>query len=100
MARQILFLIISLSLMVVACKSEKKQNNGDTKTEQIAEVKYQCPMDCEQGKTYDEAGSCPVCKMDLKPVQAGGESTCSVHEDGNCSCEGKQCACTNCPEHS
>jgi len=27
---------------------------------------YQCPMDCEQGKLYDEPGSCPVCKMDLK----------------------------------
>lgn len=27
---------------------------------------YQCPMDCEHGKIYDNPGSCPVCKMDLK----------------------------------
>jgi protein SCO1/2 len=29
---------------------------------------YQCPMQCEVGKTYHKEGSCPVCKMDLKPV--------------------------------
>jgi len=22
-------------------------------------------MDCEKGKVYDAAGTCPVCKMDL-----------------------------------
>lgn len=26
-------------------------------------------MDCEEGKTYEEEGSCPVCKMDLKKVE-------------------------------
>lgn len=33
-------------------------------------VKYQCPMDCEKGKLYDQPGSCPVCKMDLTAVAA------------------------------
>lgn len=33
-------------------------------------VKYQCPMDCEKGKLYDQPGSCPVCKMDLAAVAA------------------------------
>ena len=27
---------------------------------------YQCPMDCEKGKTYDKPGICPKCKMELK----------------------------------
>ncbi len=27
-------------------------------------------MKCEGTKTYEEAGSCPECGMDLKPVQA------------------------------
>ena len=27
---------------------------------------YQCPMDCEHGKTYDKPGKCPVCEMDLE----------------------------------
>ena len=30
---------------------------------------YQCPMKCEGDKTYEEAGTCPVCKMDLAEVK-------------------------------
>ena len=30
---------------------------------------YQCPMDCEAGKTYEEPGACPVCKMDLVEIE-------------------------------
>ena len=30
---------------------------------------YQCPMDCEDGKTYEEAGKCPVCEMDMEEVE-------------------------------
>ena len=30
---------------------------------------YQCPMQCEGEITYEERGSCSICKMDLKPVQ-------------------------------
>jgi hypothetical protein len=26
-------------------------------------------MDCEKGKTYDKAGKCPVCNMDMKKVE-------------------------------
>ncbi len=29
---------------------------------------YQCPMQCEGNKTYNEPGTCPVCKMDLKNI--------------------------------
>lgn len=35
---------------------------------------YQCPMKCEGDKTYDAPGTCPVCKMALKPV-AGAAAT-------------------------
>jgi protein SCO1 len=31
--------------------------------------KYQCPMKCEGEKTYDSAGKCPVCKMDMEKVK-------------------------------
>ena len=31
-------------------------------------VEYQCPMKCEGEKVYLEKGSCPVCKMDLRPL--------------------------------
>ena len=30
---------------------------------------YQCPMDCEDGKTYEEAGKCPVCEMDIVKIE-------------------------------
>lgn len=40
-------------------------NGGAT----ISAVKYQCPMKCEGEKTYDAAGTCPMCQMDLKEVK-------------------------------
>jgi len=32
-------------------------------------AKYQCPMKCEQEKTYDKPGTCPVCGMKLKGIK-------------------------------
>ena len=37
----------------------------ETEAQEVSEV-YYCPMKCEGEKTYDEAGKCPVCGMDLK----------------------------------
>jgi hypothetical protein len=74
-------LLSLLSLMILiaftSCKEEKKATPEAPDTEiqaekpeneLKAETRYQCPMDCEHGKTYDAPGTCPVCKMDLKPV--------------------------------
>ena len=53
-------------------------------------------MDCEKGKTYAEAGPCPVCKMDLKeqsvatPIHAEG---CTCNDGGECTCESGKCKC-------
>ena len=41
----------------------KKPENLD-----LANAVYICPMDCEHGKTYVEAGKCPVCGMALEPT--------------------------------
>ncbi len=57
-------------------EAEKHEHHGLTEdisaeTEGHAEhahVHYQCPMDCENGKVYEEAGSCTVCGMDLVEV--------------------------------
>ncbi len=46
------------------CGSVEKVLNSENNTATV----YQCPMDCEHGKTYDKPGSCPICKMDLKPL--------------------------------
>ncbi|MFO7672868.1 MAG: heavy metal translocating P-type ATPase [Lutibacter sp.] len=54
---------------------------------------FYCPMHCEGEKTYDKAGDCPVCGMDLieqpKAIQAS-QYTCPMHpeiiseEPGSC----------------
>jgi len=46
---------------------------------------FYCPMHCEDEKTYDKPGDCPVCGMDLveeASVTAGGEQfTCPMHPE-------------------
>ena len=62
--------VISLFAAVIqGCSTDSTEK----KTEQTEEkVPYQCPMDCEKGKTYDKPGQCPVCGMELEktPVQS------------------------------
>ena len=43
-------------------KKEKSKGNG-TST-------FYCPMHCEGDKTYEKPGDCPVCGMDLVPLQS------------------------------
>ncbi|MBS1773161.1 MAG: hypothetical protein JST82_09880 [Bacteroidetes bacterium] len=31
--------------------------------------KYGCPMKCENEKTYNQPGKCPVCGMKLKGIE-------------------------------
>ena len=95
-----IFLIALAFLLFASCKDKKNEIKSESPTEIHALTTYQCPMDCEDGKTYDEAGSCPVCKMDLKQVNKGVAMSCSMHKDGKCNCEGAKCKCANCPEHS
>lgn len=57
---------------------------------------FYCPMHCEGEKTYDQAGDCPVCGMDLVEEQnmssssSGTQYTCPMHpeivEDGPGDC--------------
>jgi Cu+-exporting ATPase len=56
---------------------------------------FYCPMHCEGEKTYDKAGDCPVCGMDLVEersiVSSSAQFTCPMHpevikdEPGSCS---------------
>jgi hypothetical protein len=39
--------------------------NNQHKNKGEQEVKYQCPMNCEGNKTYNQPGVCPVCNMQL-----------------------------------
>nr|WP_294899580.1 heavy metal translocating P-type ATPase [uncultured Pedobacter sp.] len=43
---------------------------------------FYCPMNCEGDKTYDEAGNCPVCGMDLvqaPSLKKEASYTCPMH---------------------
>lgn len=56
-------LVLSLSLVVsmlfTSCDSTSETYSA-----------YQCPMKCEGSKTYDKAGTCPVCNMDLEGIKS------------------------------
>ena len=96
-----LFILVFSMFLFTSCSDKKSEQKQETKQENVAvDGSYQCPMDCEKGKTYHQAGSCPVCKMDLAMVDASDEMTCEQHKDGKCSCEGTKCKCENCAEHT
>lgn len=89
MKKLILMLSVCLTVVMVSCKETNKKTDADADTEMQLEhaadqadmalnVEYQCPMDCEEGKTYEIAGTCPVCGMDLKEVEKEEE-----HADDN-----------------
>lgn len=81
---------VCLSVVMVSCKETDKKMDADTDLEMHEEhaadkadmamvAEYQCPMDCEEGKTYDAEGICPVCEMNLKKLEKEGEHT---HDNG------------------
>ncbi len=106
----VLVAVLSVTVLFTSCKETKK---GEVKKEEVkkenvemhnhdkgdmmAAAVYQCPMDCEKGKTYDKPGSCPVCKMDLKMKTADGKMQhadgCTCKDGGECTCEEGACKC-------
>lgn len=63
-----ILIVLTASLMWAGCGSSndsKKHTGTGSDSTHIASV-YQCPMDCEKGKTYDKGGKCSVCGMDLE----------------------------------
>ena len=90
MKKVILVLAISLGISVffTSCRDSKKENktemheNQDHEANEMASnVVYQCPMDCEKGKSYTEKGNCPVCKMDLKGKEVDMDGDSDMHKD-------------------
>ncbi len=107
----ILAAMFSFAVLFTACKETKKEEvktevnedmesheGHDHSSEEMASKDvYQCPMDCEKGKTYDAEGACPVCKMDLNVKSVDADSMhaegCKCKEAGECKCEGGKCEC-------
>lgn len=88
---KIIALLVTLSTISLGCKENKSE---EVQTENQAEEHmaadkadiamndvFQCPMDCEDGKTYEEPGSCPVCAMDLKKVEKVADEDDGAHDD-------------------
>ena len=61
-------IIPALLVFMFSCAQKKQDTSTEVKqdTTQVSNAVYQCPMDCEKGKTYDKPGKCPVCGMDLE----------------------------------
>lgn len=98
--------VFSFAVLFTACKETKKEEvkvevnkenieNHDHEEGEMTSGVYQCPMDCEKGKTYDVAGSCPVCKMDLKEIsnETAHVEGCKCVANGECKCEAGKCTC-------
>ena len=109
----VLVLVVAIGLTFTSCKKDKKADATEETTGETASADqvYQCPMDCEHGKSYTEAGECPVCEMKLAAKTAGEDVSEHKHSDactckdggeckcaeGECKCEAKK-ECTKCPE--
>ena len=50
-------------------ETKKQQSIKEEKT-----TIYQCPMKCEDSKTYNHEGNCPVCNMKLMPLDSKNTS--------------------------
>lgn len=76
----VLVAIFSIAVITISCnKTAKKESGKDNikiekqemdSHDDISSVVYQCPMDCEHGKTYDKEGNCPVCNMKLRSIKS------------------------------
>lgn len=56
----LLLLFVSFAFLS-SCHTNKK--------EVTSKLTYQCPMKCEGEIRYDKKGTCPICKMDLQPLE-------------------------------
>jgi hypothetical protein len=61
--------ILAFSLIGFTLSSCNSSSNNTKATESEKKVAYQCPMDCESGKTYEKQGKCSVCEMDMDKVE-------------------------------
>ena len=81
----LLTLILSFSVMLSSCKETKADPKHEhhegavEKADMALNDVYQCPTDCEDGKTYDAEGVCPVCKMNLQLVKKNGKDNEADH---------------------
>jgi hypothetical protein len=78
----VMFVLAIATMSFVSCKEEAKEETATETSVEVTEeapaeemhmASYACPMNCENGKTYDAPGKCPVCEMDLVENTEGHE---------------------------
>ena len=101
MKKLVLVVAAVFAIGLTSCKEAKKETSQEVyKVENLADTtvqahSYKCPMNCENEKTYDKAGSCPVCKMDLKVVE-GAKKACKKDCKKACCAAKKSCDKKDC----
>lgn len=73
----ILFMAIAVFCFTAVHAQSTKTIN---KTVTADTVVYQCPMKCEGAKTYDKAGKCPECGMNLKAKAKPAAAVAAVYQ--------------------
>lgn len=77
--KKVIFILTAALTLTVTYSCKYKENEEVKSTpihksggpeSEAAKASYECPMDCEKGKIYDEQGKCPVCNMDLIASEA------------------------------
>ncbi|MBL8112249.1 MAG: efflux RND transporter periplasmic adaptor subunit [Acidobacteria bacterium] len=71
-------LVLATVIFVPACRREEAGSPAKTESQKAPARKYQCPMHPEVVK--DEPGTCPICNMDLVPIEASGAASAPAGE--------------------
>lgn len=64
--------MILLIANLTSCNTKKK--------DELATVQYQCPMKCEGDKTFNEPGTCAICKMDFARMETKIKETGEISD--------------------
>ena len=62
-------ILVVLAIALLPFAFSECSESGNSVNTELSESTHACPMDCENGKTYTEEGTCPVCEMDLVEVE-------------------------------
>lgn len=101
MKTKILIAVLSIGLFTMS--TVKAQEKPKMKVEQMEKTAFACPMKCEGEKTYEKAGSCPKCKMDLKKADNAKKPACCAGMKADSSkveCDMNKDKAYTCPMHA
>ncbi len=74
-------LVLGGALVIAACSGEKSRSAGEAGVQEqvVQDQKYTCPM--HENVVMSEPGQCPICEMDLVPMEEGAEESMEHDHD-------------------